>query len=102
MSHASLATEFQAYSLWRGDLIDRIGAYRQWLNREDLNDSQRDLRLHQVLNRLAEDKLHVAFIAEFFARQVGTHQRDFPIGPEAAPAAVERRPHDDVPDRTAL
>lgn len=65
MSHASLATEFQAYSLWRGDLIDRISAYRQWLNREDLNDSQRDLRLHQVLNRLAEDKLHVAFIAEF-------------------------------------
>lgn len=65
MSIPSLATEFQAYSQWRGELIDRIDAYRQWLNREDLNDSQRDMRLHQVLNRLAEDKLHVAFIAEF-------------------------------------
>lgn len=65
MSPSSLATEFQAYSQWRGDLIDRISTYRQWLNREDLNDSQRDLRLHQLLNRLAEDKLHVAFIAEF-------------------------------------
>lgn len=65
MSIPSLATEFQAYSQWRGELIERIDAYRQWLNREDLNDSQRDMRLHQVLNRLAEDKLHVAFIAEF-------------------------------------
>jgi predicted GTPase len=65
MSATSLATEFQAYSQWRGDLINRVEAYRQWLNREDLNDSQRDMRLHQLLNRLAEDKLHVAFIAEF-------------------------------------
>lgn len=65
MVTTSLATEFQAYSQWRGELIERIDAYRQWLNHEDLNDSQRDMRLHQVLNRLAEDKLHVAFIAEF-------------------------------------
>jgi predicted GTPase len=65
MSHSTLATEFQAYSQWRGDLINHVDAYRQWLNREDVNDSQRDLRLHQLLNRLTEDKLHVAFIAEF-------------------------------------
>ena len=65
MSPSSLASEFQAYSLWRSNLIERISDYRQWLNREDLNDSQRDLRLQQVLIRLTEDKLHVAFIAEF-------------------------------------
>jgi hypothetical protein len=65
MITSTLANEFQAYSLWRGNLIDEIGAYRQWLNREDLNDSQRDMRLAQLLTRLSEDKLHVAFIAEF-------------------------------------
>jgi hypothetical protein len=65
MSTASLATDFEAYSQWRGDLSHRIGDYRQWLNREDLNDSQRDLRLQQLVDRLAEDKLHVAFVAEF-------------------------------------
>lgn len=65
MSTASLANDFEAYSQWRGNLLRHIGDYRQWLNREDLNDSQRDLRLQQLVDRLAEDKLHVAFVAEF-------------------------------------
>lgn len=65
MSSPSLASDFEAYSRWRATLSDQVSDYRQWLNREDLNDSQRDLRLQQLLDRLAEDKLHVAFIAEF-------------------------------------
>src|SRR5512135_292075 len=65
MSSPSLASDFEAYSQWRSNLSDHISDYRQWLDREDLNDSQRDLRLQQLLDRLAEDKLHVAFIAEF-------------------------------------
>jgi hypothetical protein len=65
MTTASLVNDFEAYSQWRLDLSRRIVDYRQWLNREDLNDSQRDLRLQQLIDRLAEDKLHVAFIAEF-------------------------------------
>ncbi len=65
MSNATLAAEFEAYSQWRTHLAGAIAEYRQWLNREDLNDSQRDLRLQQLVDRLAEDKLHVAFVAEF-------------------------------------
>ncbi|MEW5771690.1 MAG: dynamin family protein [Pseudomonadota bacterium] len=65
MSTVSLVNEFEAYSQWREDLSRGIADYRQWLNREDLNDSQRDMRLQQLIDRLAEDKLHVAFIAEF-------------------------------------
>lgn len=65
MRTASLASDFEAYSQWRSGLSDRISDYRQWLDQEDLNDTQRDLRLQQLLARLAEDKLHVAFIAEF-------------------------------------
>lgn len=65
MSSPSLSSDFEAYSQWRTSLSDHVSDYRQWLNLEDLNDSQRDLRLQQLLDRLAEDKLHVAFIAEF-------------------------------------
>ncbi len=65
MSTTSLADDFAAYDLWRATLSRRITDYRLWLNREDLNDSQRDLRLQQLLDRLAEDRLHVAFVAEF-------------------------------------
>ncbi len=65
MESVTLAQEFEAYSQWRSRLTERILEYRQWLGREDLNDSQRDLRLQQLIDRLSEDKLHVAFVAEF-------------------------------------
>ena len=65
MSSATLASDFEAYSQWRTDLIGQINAYLTWLNREGLNEAQHNLRLQQVVDRLAEDKLHVAFIAEF-------------------------------------
>jgi len=65
MTTASLVNNFEAYSQWRFELSRRITDYRAWLGKEDLNDSQRDLRLQQLIDRLAEDKLHVAFVAEF-------------------------------------
>ncbi len=65
MTTASLVNNFEAYSQWRRELSRRISDYRAWLGKEDLNDSQRDLRLQQLIDRLAEDKLHVAFVAEF-------------------------------------
>jgi hypothetical protein len=65
MNTVSLVNEFEAYSQWRENLSHGIADYRKWLSREDLNDAQRDLRLQQLIDRLAEDKLHVAFIAEF-------------------------------------
>ncbi|MDW8324524.1 MAG: dynamin family protein [Burkholderiales bacterium] len=65
MVGAPLAAEIESYSHWRHTLAERISAYRAWLGREDLNDAQRDLRLQQLIDRLAEDRLHVAFIAEF-------------------------------------
>jgi hypothetical protein len=65
MTTPSLVNNFEAYSQWRVELSRCIGDYRTWLGKEDLNDSQRDLRLQHLINRLAEDKLHVAFVAEF-------------------------------------
>jgi hypothetical protein len=65
MTTASLVNDFEVYSQWRAELSRRIAEYRAWLGKEDLNDSQRDLRLQQLIDRLAEDKLHVAFVAEF-------------------------------------
>lgn len=65
MSNVTLTTDFEAYGRWRSQLADSITAYRQWLSREDLNDSQRDLRLQQLVSSLSEDKLTVAFVAEF-------------------------------------
>ena len=65
MAATKLSQEFAAYSTWRKGIVDAICDYRSWLNEQELNDMQTDQRIHQVLERLREDKLNVAFVAEF-------------------------------------
>ena len=65
MAHDDLVAHFEAYSAWRGHLSDNIGDLRNWLNEQELNDAQTDLRIQHLLERLRDDKLNVAFVAEF-------------------------------------
>ena len=65
MTGNRLAEQFAAYSHWRSSLVDTICDYRGWLNEQELNDAQIDLRIQHLLDRLREDKLNVAFVAEF-------------------------------------
>jgi len=61
----SLAQQFAAYAEWRSRLGDALGRLQDWLADNELNDARTDLRLGQALERLREDRLHVAFVAEF-------------------------------------
>ncbi|HYG31477.1 MAG TPA: dynamin family protein [Methylophilaceae bacterium] len=65
MAENKLAHQFAAYTEWRKALVDTICDYRNWLNEQELNDAQIDQRIQQLLDRLREDKLNVAFVAEF-------------------------------------
>ena len=65
MANNNLAKQFAVYSEWRKGLVDTICDYRNWLNEQELNDAQVDQRIQQLLDRLREDKLNVAFVAEF-------------------------------------
>ncbi len=65
MAENKLAHQFAAYAEWRKALVDTICDYRSWLNEQELNDGQIDQRIQQLLERLREDKLNVAFVAEF-------------------------------------
>lgn len=65
MNNENLVTQFEAYSVWRASLSDQISDYRNWLNEQELNDAQFDLRIQHLLDRLRDDKLYVAFVAEF-------------------------------------
>lgn len=60
-----LAHEFAAYAGWRKTLGDAISDFRNWLDAQELNDSQTGQRINHLLERLREDKLNVAFVAEF-------------------------------------
>lgn len=61
----TLADQFSAYTAWRGAAASAVGRLRQWLARNEIGDVQGDLRLQYVLDRLRDDKLTVAFVAEF-------------------------------------
>jgi len=65
MAENKLAYQFAEYSQWRKALVDSICDYRSWLNEQELNDAQIDQRITNLLERLREDKLNVAFVAEF-------------------------------------
>ncbi|MDR2839568.1 MAG: dynamin family protein [Azonexus sp.] len=60
-----LANQFAAYAAWRASLSSGISEFQKWLAENELSDAQIDLRLTQLLDRLREDRLNVAFVAEF-------------------------------------
>jgi len=61
----TLTQQFTAYSEWRSQLSGRLETFRNWLSENELSDAQIELRLAQLLEKLREDRLHVAFVAEF-------------------------------------
>ncbi|MHB8914815.1 MAG: dynamin family protein, partial [Thiobacillus sp.] len=65
MNHSTLTSEFEQYSAWRDAVSAKISAMRDWLSAQQLSDAESDLRLKQLLDRLHEDTLNVAFVAEF-------------------------------------
>jgi hypothetical protein len=85
---ASLVKRFQDYSAWRAGVTLRVRAYRRWLEENDLLDGQTDVRLEQLIERLADDKLTIAFVAEFSRgkfRKAG-RSAQAPAAPRAADA----------------
>jgi hypothetical protein len=60
-----LAARFEAYADWRRRLSAGITSLFEWLSQQDLADAQVEVKVQQILERLQEDKLVVAFVAEF-------------------------------------
>jgi predicted GTPase len=55
----------RAYGAWRADLAEAIGRHGQWLADTGLSDPQLQARLGRVLDRLRDDRMSIAFVAEF-------------------------------------
>ena len=61
----NLEQYFEAYSEWRTALASGVADLKSWLQGQELSDTQIDQRLEHVLSTLRDDKLYVAFVAEF-------------------------------------
>lgn len=62
---ASLNRQFQEYALWRDQVSSGLNSYLQWLRDHDLASEDVELSLSRALERLQNQKLSVAFVAEF-------------------------------------
>jgi hypothetical protein len=62
---AQLASSFEEYGAWRDALAVSIGDLRRWLGESRLAEPEGEARIGLALERLAQDKLTVAFVAEF-------------------------------------
>src|SRR5690554_1191699 len=60
-----LIDRFSAYGNWREQGEAAIGRLRGWLTRNEVGDAQTEMRLRQVLERMREERLTIAFVAEF-------------------------------------
>lgn len=65
MQNTDLVAQFEAYGTWRANLSGGLTDLRNWLAEQQLSDAQVDLRIQHMLDRLRDDKLYVAFVAEF-------------------------------------
>ncbi|MFL6709974.1 MAG: dynamin family protein [Massilia sp.] len=60
-----MVQDFQHYSSWRQGVVAALESYQMWVNAAELTDGATEQRIARALARLADDKLSVAFVAEF-------------------------------------
>ena len=65
MTKHGIVDDFEAYSEWRKQVRNVIKKYRDVAKAEDLTNANSEQRLNQIISTLNDDKLYIAFVAEF-------------------------------------
>ena len=60
-----MVEDFKQYTSWRQEVVGALENYQRWVASAELTDAATDQRIARALARLADDKLSVAFVAEF-------------------------------------
>jgi replication fork clamp-binding protein CrfC len=62
---SNLVENFQEYSDWRSEVMAALDRYRHYVAETELADAASDQRFARAIARLVDDKLSIAFVAEF-------------------------------------
>jgi hypothetical protein len=60
-----MVRDFEQYSAWRQGVVSALKNYQAWVAGASLTDAATEQRIVRNLARLEDDKLSVAFVAEF-------------------------------------
>ena len=62
---SQLEKEVAHYQEWRDQMIAGIGSYKSWLDAHGYADIQQSLRIYDLIESLRNDRMTLAFLAEF-------------------------------------
>ncbi|ASF45645.1 dynamin family protein [Methylovulum psychrotolerans] len=65
MRNLEFKEKMHEYSQWRANLVQAIEMYQQWLVRYGMDDAHRTNTLLNILSSLKNDRITLAFVAEF-------------------------------------
>ncbi|HEC28804.1 MAG TPA: hypothetical protein ENI65_04355 [Gammaproteobacteria bacterium] len=66
MAENQFKQQIEAYDNWKNELIESIEAFSQWMSDQGLDeDNETALRIYEALEALKNDRLNLAFVAEF-------------------------------------
>jgi len=66
MAQNQFKQKIEAYNNWKNELIGAIEQLSQWMDSQDLEqDSETSLRIYEAIESLKNDRLNLAFVAEF-------------------------------------
>jgi len=66
MAENQFRQQVEAYNQWKNELIAAIDKFSNWMNSQDLDeDSEVSLRIYEATEALKNDRLNLAFVAEF-------------------------------------
>ncbi|OOZ36793.1 dynamin family protein [Solemya velesiana gill symbiont] len=65
MEDFRLERQLQAYEQWKSSLYRTVGEYRAWLHKYKLATEQGERQIRDCLSALEDDRLRIAFMAEF-------------------------------------
>jgi hypothetical protein len=58
-------SQMEAFADWKSSLTKTIKSYQDWLNKHGMGSAEVDLRIYDALEALNNDRLTIAFVAEF-------------------------------------
>ena len=65
MTSGRFSQRMKSYDAWKTDIVKMLDELQHWLEQRDLSDAETDLRLYETMQALRQDRLTLAFVAEF-------------------------------------
>lgn len=65
MQNDAFSQRLEAYASWKAEVLETLQAFQKWLDEHEMDEGETDLRIYETMDALRQDRLNLAFVAEF-------------------------------------